>query len=78
MVKIHKIKLLSHYWDDVRKFKKNAEVRYNDREYKVGDELILCEWNGQEFTGKSLKRCIGSVYPLDSIGLEGWVLICMY
>jgi hypothetical protein len=41
--KIHKIQTLQLYFKDVLSGDKNFEVRRNDRNYKVGDELILQE-----------------------------------
>lgn len=41
----HRLKLNTEYFDDVLTGKKNFEVRINDRDYRVGDELILWEWD---------------------------------
>jgi len=38
---IHSIKLNSIYFPDVKSGKKNYEIRKNDRDYKVGDRLML-------------------------------------
>ena len=35
----HNIKLLSEFCDDVYTGKKTFEIRYNDRDYKVGDKV---------------------------------------
>ncbi|MDF2608971.1 MAG: hypothetical protein K0R92_445 [Lachnospiraceae bacterium] len=40
----HRIKTLSQYFRDVKSGKKNFELRKNDRDYKVGDIVILEEW----------------------------------
>lgn len=74
-MKVHKIKLLSKYWIPVKKRIKTAEIRYNDRDYAVGDKLKLYEWDGGEYTGKKMSRKITGVFPLDDIGLNGWVLL---
>lgn len=76
-MKVHEIKLLPQYWDYVELRIKNAEVRYNDRGYVSGDRLVLCEWDGQRYSGRRLERTITAVFPLEGIGLEGWVLLCM-
>lgn len=77
MNKIHKIKLHTRYYDYVAKRIKNAEVRYNDKNYFTGDWLVLREWDGKEYTGRYEVRQAMGVFSLDGIGFEGWVLICM-
>lgn len=37
----HKLKILPTHFNDVISSKKKAEIRYNDRNYKVGDILSL-------------------------------------
>ena len=53
-MKTHEIKTWSEYFDDIINGKKTFEVRLNDRDYKVGDKLILREWNNVigEYTGR--------------------------
>lgn len=77
MPKTHKIKLLSQYYDYVERRIKNAEVRFNDRNYLVDDWIVLQEWTGKEYTGNEIVRQIEGVFPLDGLGFSGWVLICM-
>ena len=45
MSKIHKLKLVQPFFDDVWIGSKTFEIRKNDRDYKVGDILTLCEYN---------------------------------
>lgn len=59
----HELKLLTAYFDPVLLGFKNFEVRLNDRTYTIGDELILREWTGAEYTGRSLKAVVS--YVLD-------------
>lgn len=73
----HYVKLNTAYYEYVKKRIKTAEVRFNDRNYKKHDWLVLREWTGEEYTGNAIVRRITGVFPLDGIGLEGWVLICM-
>lgn len=77
MPRTHKIKILPQYYDYVVKRIKNAEVRLNDRNYLTGDWLILQEWREGEYTGRFCVREIRGVYTLDSIGFDGWVLLCI-
>ena len=55
----HELKIKSEYFMDIAKGAKKAEIRYNDRNYKVGDFLVLYEIdeNGV-FTGN---KCIVTV-----------------
>lgn len=40
----HSLKTLSQYFRDVKSGAKNFELRKNDRNYQVGDTLVLEEW----------------------------------
>lgn len=40
----HNLKTIPPYWNDVASGKKNFELRFNDRDYKVGDILNLMEY----------------------------------
>lgn len=73
MSKVHRVKLMQQFYEVVEKRTKNFEVRFNDRDYRVGDWLVLCEWDGTKFTGHEIVRRIGYICHLDDIGLKGWV-----
>lgn len=50
---LHELKILSCYFGPVAQGVKTFEVRYNDRDYHVGDILKLCEWSTTGgYTGK--------------------------
>ena len=66
--------------------KKEWEIRYNDRDFKIDDFLILREtkYSGEEmkqgkpleYTGRVLERIIDYVLPQGSYGLaDGWVVM---
>lgn len=76
-MKTHHLKISDKYFDAVENRIKNAEVRYNDRGYSVGDWLVLNEWNGTEYTKRWVVRQITYMVNLDEIGLDNWVLLCM-
>lgn len=73
----HHVKLNTTDFDYVEQRIKNAEVRFNDRDYKTNDWLVLEEWIGTEYTGRYAVRQIVGVFTLDRIGLNRWVLLCM-
>lgn len=52
---IHELKILPEYFKAQKAGKKNFEIRKNDRDYKVGDKLVLKEYDpkAKEFTGQS-------------------------
>ena len=43
-------KILPEYFNAVQEYRKNFELRKDEDNIQVGDELILQEWNG-EYTG---------------------------
>ncbi len=60
----HRLKTASQYFKDVVNGLKTFELRINDRDYKVGDTLNLCEYKDGIFTG--LEHNVEVTYILDS------------
>tara|TARA_R110000772_G_scaffold266861_1_gene389926 strand:+ start:218 stop:493 length:276 start_codon:yes stop_codon:yes gene_type:complete len=68
---------------------KDFEIRLNDRDFKVGDELTLKETTstGDEiknniepliYTGREIKRTIKYILHGDNYGLsKGWVILSL-
>lgn len=56
----HDVKLWMQFYDAVESGEKPFEVRVNDRDYRVGDTLLIREWSftGQEYTGRFCRRKI--------------------
>lgn len=48
----HEVKLLPEYYDAEATGKKPFTIRYNDRDYAVGDTLHSREWNMSGYTGR--------------------------
>lgn len=50
---MHNLKISSDYFIGVRNGTKQFEVRENDRNFKVGDIVILEEFENREYTGNA-------------------------
>lgn len=73
--KIHELKTLPEYFELVRKGVTNFDVRKNDRDFKVGDMLILKEWDGNKYTGRDQRRIIGYMLNNNDYCKEGYVIL---
>lgn len=65
----HELKILTEYFHDVVEGKKKFELRKDDRNFQVGDFIILREWNGSEYTNQYVIREIS--YKLDGADKYG-------
>lgn len=56
-MEIHNLKTIQPYFDEVKAGRKTFEVRLNDRDFQVGDTLILCEYKpeNKEYTGQEVE-----------------------
>lgn len=61
-IMIHELKISPEYYNAIAFGHKTFEVRKNDRDYKIGDWLLLKEWDGQKYTGRTLKRYVAYVF----------------
>ena len=52
----HILKCLPLYFNEVKEHRKRFELRKDDRDYKVGDKIILKEWDGEEYTGREIPK----------------------
>ncbi|EBA0991003.1 DUF3850 domain-containing protein [Salmonella enterica subsp. enterica serovar Agbeni] len=52
--RVHELKIYPQYFADVKSGIKRAELRLNDRNYRTGDVLRLCEYNAGELTGATV------------------------
>lgn len=75
MVRTHSLKLNVKDYDLVEKRVRNIDVRLNDRNYCVGDWLVMHEWTGREYTGRWLTRSIEHILPLDEFGFVDWIVM---
>lgn len=58
MAIIHQVKCVSPHFDDVREGLKTAELRKDDRDYRVGDTLRQLEYEAGEYTGRFIEHII--------------------
>lgn len=63
----HQLKILPEYFQSVIDGRKKAELRTNDRDFKVGDYLLLVEWDGgtDEYTGRKIGVEISDITQCD-------------
>ena len=82
----HKLKTDSEVFQAVVEGRKTFEIRFNDRDFKVGDELVLLETihTGEQmrhgkpllYSGNELRKTVS--YVLSGYGLQdGWVILGM-
>jgi len=66
---VHELKILPKFYAAVVSGEKRFELRYNDRDFKVGDELHLCEWADGKYTGRATMVKVTFIYNV-SLGLD--------
>lgn len=58
-MQIHELKIVEPYYSAVKSGVKTFEIRKNDRNFQVGDTVILRPWNSEQgYHGESLRRKI--------------------
>ena len=75
---VHTLKTWIEYFEEVLMGHKTFEIRKNDRDFKVGDMLILREWDNSKeiFTGRSIAVNVIYILKGGSFGLEdGFVIM---
>lgn len=69
----HELKILPEFFEAVSSREKSFEIRKNDRNFKVGDWLILKEWDNEKekYTGREVKRYVSYIfYGTEDFGLH--------
>lgn len=81
-LEVHQLKTVQPYFDDIWKNGKNFEVRKNDRNFKVGDVLLLLEYDPknkddkkQGYTGMYLTAKITYILNDPNYCKEGYVIL---
>lgn len=57
----HTLKTIQPFFDALYLGDKTCELRRNDRAFAVGDELELAEWDGANYTGRSISFVVTHV-----------------
>ena len=82
----HRLKIKPEYYQAVFDGRKNFEVRKKDRDFEVGDTLILCEYDpfkysgrggsGKDgFSGRQIAEKITYILDDETYCKEGFVII---
>lgn len=74
---IHELKILPEYFEAVAGGAKSFELRKDDRGFTVGDKIILKEWNGTEYTGRSVKKQISYILKNYTGLAEGYAILSL-
>lgn len=71
----HELKIWPEHYEAVECGRKKAELRVNDRDYKIGDSILLKEFEPNVgYTGKELDVLITHVCDVGN-WLPGYVMI---
>ena len=77
-------KILPEYYKEIAAHRKMFELRKDEDDLKVGDLLILREWDGEKYTGRRARREITYIlrnapqyglmegYCILSLQIPGW------
>lgn len=72
---LHELKLWPQYFSAVMNREKTFEIRKNDRNFKIGDVLLLKEYNSsaKRYTGRKVLRTI--TYITDYAQQDGYIVM---
>jgi 1-acyl-sn-glycerol-3-phosphate acyltransferase len=73
----HELKVWPKFFKPLWKGTKNFEVRRNDRNYQVGDMLVLLEWDvvKDEWTGSGICKRVTYILDEPAFVKEGYVIM---
>lgn len=71
----HYLKIKPKYYMAVESGAKPFEIRFNDRNFKVGDILHLQEYCGGEYTGRTIDREVSYLIDDPEYCKDGFVVL---
>lgn len=71
----HHLKIAPEYYNQVRLGVKTFEIRKNDRDFQVGDTLLLKEYEDTKFTGNILRVVV--TYITDYAQQDSYVVMAI-
>ncbi|MED0649883.1 DUF3850 domain-containing protein [Aeribacillus pallidus] len=76
-LRCHELKVLPQYFDPLVKRIKTFEIRKNDRDFRVGDILVLKEFDPETnmYTGRIVERKV--TYITNFAQQEGYVVMAI-
>lgn len=69
----HDLKIYSNHFEEIRLGRKNFEIRKNDRNFNIGDDFILREFDGTITTERYLIGKITDIFDISDVFGEGYV-----
>jgi ASC-1-like (ASCH) protein len=77
MERTHRLKTWPEYFKAIKSGAKNFELRKDDRHFKIGDILILQEWEFDKYSGNTLKVEVTYLFHDDgTLGLmQGYCIM---
>lgn len=77
-MKVHEVKILSDFFQAVEAGLKTFECRFNDRNYEVGDVIILLEVIDDMYTGRGISKSISYILEGGQFGImDGYVVMSL-
>lgn len=73
----HYLKILPQYYRAIEKGNKTFEVRFNDRNYQVGDILHLQEHFNDEYSGREIQATVTYILDEPNYCKEGYVILAI-
>lgn len=73
----HELKTINPYFSDVASGQKQFEIRKNDRDFKLNDELLLREYDPEldQYTGRQVRRKIIYILQGERWGIQPGYMI---
>lgn len=71
----HDLKIRPKYFHLIERGIKKFEIRLNDRDFKLGDYLLLREFSDGEFSGATLLKKITYIFNDEAYCKEGFVIL---